>query len=144
MSTTKWWDSVYEDAKVIAALMGIKITNIYFSGFASQGDGACFEGLYEYKKGCTKNIKSYAPEDKELHRIVQELVAVQRGAFYRLCASVTHMGVYSHENSVIIVTEDQTNTIIKCMKDFMRWIYRRLEKEAQMQRESCRQPSARN
>src|SRR5512135_2350510 len=27
---------------------------IYYSGFWSQGDGACFEGSYSYKKGALK------------------------------------------------------------------------------------------
>ena len=47
----EWWDCIYDDAKTIAALMGIEIKDIYFSGFSSQGDGACFTGNYAYKKG---------------------------------------------------------------------------------------------
>ena len=38
-----WWDSVYEMYKEDET--GFDIDKIYFSGFASQGDGAMFEGL---------------------------------------------------------------------------------------------------
>ena len=43
----EWWDFVFEDATEIGKLMGIDIDQIYFSGFASQGDGACFEGVIQ-------------------------------------------------------------------------------------------------
>ncbi len=33
----EWYDSVYEDAKTIAGLMGINIDKIYFSGFPVKG-----------------------------------------------------------------------------------------------------------
>ena len=39
-----WWDSVYDMFKEDMAAKGIHVTNMYFSGFSSQGDGACFEG----------------------------------------------------------------------------------------------------
>mgnify|MGYP000137187007 CR=1 FL=1 len=65
-----WWDSTYEDAVTVGALLGIRIdthtvrtsrgreyqeTCIWFSGFSSQGDGACFEGSYRYAKGAPAN-----------------------------------------------------------------------------------------
>lgn len=40
-----WWDYVYEDFKQDMKEKGIEVTRMYFSGFYSQGDGACFEGL---------------------------------------------------------------------------------------------------
>ena len=58
-------DFVYEDAVRVAELLGIEIDSkpvklmngstrydpaIFFSGFWSQGDGACFEGSYRYRK----------------------------------------------------------------------------------------------
>jgi hypothetical protein len=39
-----WWDCVYDDFKTDMAEKGVYVDNIYFSGFWSQGDGACFEG----------------------------------------------------------------------------------------------------
>ena len=72
------WEFVYEDAAEVADILGIDLRqrrvqlmggghryepSIYFSGFWSQGDGACFEGTYRYAKGATKKIREYAPQD---------------------------------------------------------------------------------
>lgn len=44
-----WWDSAYDRFKEDMDAKGIHVTNIYFSGFSSQGDGACFEGaVYDW------------------------------------------------------------------------------------------------
>ena len=39
-----WYDHVYESFRDDMLLHGIKVDEIFFSGFWSQGDGACFEG----------------------------------------------------------------------------------------------------
>ena len=39
----EWWDHVYQDFWDDMAC-GIHVESMYFSGFSSQGDGACFEG----------------------------------------------------------------------------------------------------
>jgi hypothetical protein len=39
-----WYDHVYDDFKCKMTGIGIFVHRIYFSGFSSQGDGACFEG----------------------------------------------------------------------------------------------------
>ena len=93
----EWYSFVFDDIKAIAAIIGITIENIYFSGFSSQGDGAQFEGDYEYKKGSLKAVKEYAPKDVELHSIVKQLQEIQRKNFYRLWANVKHSGHYYHE-----------------------------------------------
>jgi hypothetical protein len=40
----EWWDCVYEDAKEKGYELGFDIGRINFSGFYSQGDGACWSG----------------------------------------------------------------------------------------------------
>lgn len=40
-----WWDFTYEDFKNDMREKGIEVVRMYFTGFYSQGDGACFEGL---------------------------------------------------------------------------------------------------
>lgn len=42
-----WWDFVHEDFKVTAADAGIRVDDITFSGFWSQGDGAAFAGAVD-------------------------------------------------------------------------------------------------
>jgi hypothetical protein len=150
-----WWDFTFNDATEIAKILGIEIATvsrsvggttrtqtehcIYFSGFASQGDGACFEGQYEYAKGAPKAIRAYAGQDTELHRIADSLQSIQRRHFYRLTATIKHSGYYSHEFCTDIdvcnshtgdsVDADTTDSIASEMRAFMRWIYKRLEAE---------------
>lgn len=158
-----WWDSVYEDAIMMAGIIGIQIETrrgsstepaIWFSGFSSQGDGACFEGQYRYKKGALKELKSAAaarykdPQTKqwvalegnaELHRICKGLQDVQRKHFYRLEATVKQQGHYQHSGCTSIeVTDcesmyrdigDAEDDVTQLLRDFMDWIYSQLEKE---------------
>lgn len=159
----EWWDSVYEDAVTMAEIIGIEIGTrrssvaqpaIYFSGFSSQGDGACFEGSYSYKKGALKALKSAAPArykdqqtgewvelegNAELHRICKELTAVQRRHFYRLEAKVVQSGHYQHSGCTAIEVQDgehiyraigdAEDDIKQLLRDFMDWIYDQLEKQ---------------
>lgn len=134
-----WSEYTIKDAKTIGALMGIDIDKIYYSGFWSQGDGACFEGRYSYKAGSVKAVKEYAPLDEELHRIAEGLREVQRRHFYHLEARVKHSGHYYHEMCTEIEVYDErdqyseraTNEaeegITEFLRDFMRWIYKSLE-----------------
>lgn len=148
----EWWDSVYEDAATVAEKLGIDLRTksvklmgggtrqdpcIYFSGFSSQGDGACFEGHYRYKKGSVKEVSQYAPQDKELHRIARELQDLQRRYFYSITATVTHRDRYCHERSVDIDVDfgershnvDDAESVAELLRDFMQWIYESLETE---------------
>jgi hypothetical protein len=136
----EWYDFTYCDAKEIGAIIGIDINNIYFSGFSFQGDGACFEGSYSYKKGSLKAIKKYAPKDEVLHQIAKNLQAIQSENFYKLHASIKHSGYYYHENCTNIdvyhcddiyrnITKETEGGIKEALRDFMRWIYSTLEKE---------------
>jgi len=137
----EWWDAVYEDAKTIGELMGIRVDKIFFSGFWSQGDGACFEGSYEYKKGSVKAVLDYAPIDEDLAKIVKGLQAEQRRNFYKLSAEVKQRGHYMHEfcteidvvdnrdNAPWRVSDEVEEAIKDLLRDFMRWIYRTLERE---------------
>jgi hypothetical protein len=129
-----WWDGVYEDAKTIANILGIDVDRIYFSGFWSQGDGACFEGSFSYKKGMVKAVKAYAPLDKELHNIALSIQELHRKAFYGAYGKVRQSGHYYHERSMSVgvdsekgmVDEDEWRDVFA---DFALWIYRNLEKE---------------
>lgn len=136
-----WYEGVIEDSKTIGKIIGIDITNIFFSGFSSQGDGACFEGEYRYKKGCLKAIMDYAPKDEKLHSIVENLCKLQSQYFYKLGAKVKHKGHYSHafctDISLLEMDKDgyyeETGRIIGAMseylRDFMQWIYKQLNEQ---------------
>ena len=135
----EWWDCTYEDAKTIANLLGIDIVDIWFSGFSCQGDGACFTGGYSYAKGSAKAVKDYAPQDPELHAIADGLAALQRRYFYQLEASVKHSGHYNHSGctQIDVTQADQSmyfepecaQDLKDLLRNFMDWIYSRLEAE---------------
>lgn len=142
---------VLEDAATIADLFGLDIRNrvvklmdgttrgepsAYWSGFSSQGDGACFEGTYKYRKGSFKAVQKHAPQDHVLHAIVLRLAIAQRMAFYKLEAKITNDGRYSHSQSMeidVFPNDDQYNSldddneIEEALRAFADWIYRQLE-----------------
>ena len=150
-----WYDAVYDDFERICAILGVSLATrtvrlfgggvrpkpcIWFSGFWSQGDGACFEGHYRHAKGARTQIRAYAPRDAELHRSADCLDAAQRRNFYQLQATLTHRGRYYHEHCMTISVErdsptgqdmsrDAEDIVIEAMRDLARWLYRQLERE---------------
>lgn len=128
-------ESVREDAMEIGKLFGLDIKKIYFSGFWSQGDGACLEGFYSYKPGGLKAAKSYAPKDEKLHQIVKELQEIQRKNFYKISAGIRHSGYYMHSGCTDINVEGAADNteVIDALRSFMDWIYKRLEQEYEYQ-----------
>ena len=156
---------VYGDAATIADLFGLDIRQtretrmngehyyaptIYYSGFSCQGDGACFEGHYEYKKGALKAVKEYAGQDQELHRIVKALQEIQRKNFYQLTARTKHSGHYYHSGCMSVdverqdekeMTADAEETVEECLRDFADWIYKQLGNEYDYRtgEEACRE-----
>lgn len=132
-----WWDSSYDDAKQVAALMGIQIDDIGFSGFSSQGDGAHFTGTFGYAKGAVNAVKEHAPIDTELHAIAAEWQRIQASRFYSITGKVTHSGRYQHSNCTSFdiydhngeVDGDTEDAVKSCLRSLMDWIYDRLEKE---------------
>ncbi len=133
----KWWDSVYDDAWCIGYRMGINITDMWFSGFCSQGNGACFTGRYTFKKGAIKSIKDYAPNDTDLHDIVTKLFKIARRCKYSVSVKIETSGRYSHSGTMgisndyisdvdYIVMEEALRDTIRLFAD---WIYTQLEKE---------------
>jgi hypothetical protein len=80
-----WWDGVYDNFKADMQAKGIEVDKMYFSGFCSQGDGACFEGrVCDWDVG----LKSLGYDNPVL---IQH--ALDNWRF-----SVEHSGHYYHEN----------------------------------------------
>lgn len=154
-----WYEFVYDDFTRICDLIGVDLGSypvrlygdgtrqaprIWFSGFSSQGDGACFEGHYRYARSSPKAIRAHAPRDAELHRIADMLAATQRSNFYQLEASVQQRGRYYHEYSMTIDVERSgpaeraiaggaEEVVTEALRDLARWLYRQLEAEYEYQ-----------
>ena len=126
-----WYDSVFEDAKKCASILGIEIDDIYFSGFYSQGGGACFNGRFSYAKGWKKALKAYAPIDAELLRIGQELQEIQKPFMYGLSGTIDCNDRYKSTKAVFHWSEDNMpdDDLSQAFTDFASWIYKRLRAE---------------
>ncbi len=89
---SNWYENVYEDFRAVCGIFGIdlrqrvfRLSNgrfmeeacIWFSGFCSQGDGACFEGRWHWQPATARRLREYATQDHELHRIADALQAVR-------------------------------------------------------------------
>lgn len=146
----EWWDFLFDDFVAVAEILGIEIgtqengkhkeRTIFFSGFSSQGSGACFVGDYSYSKMAHKKIRQYAPNDERLHAIADELFAIQKKVGYSARACMTHRGRYSHEYCMEVSVEccehylqpvfsEVEARITMLMRDFARWMYSMLESE---------------
>lgn len=149
----EWWDAAYEDAKTCFGFCGIRIDRIfYFSGFWSQGDGACFDGVWYASDVKPGKLKDHAPQDAELHRIAagfEEIAKDHPQAAFK----VKHRGHYYHEHCTEFEVEfhddafeqlqydspewkarnallwEVERDLVELARDAMRWIYRTLEKE---------------
>jgi len=146
---------IFDDFERVCEILGVRLRTravplygggtrqkpcIYFSGFWSQGDGACFEGSYSHARGAPRKIRDHAPKDGELHRIADALQAIQRRNFYQLHAGVSHRGRYCHEYCMVIsverdspiyqdMTADAEDAVTEALRDLARWFYRQLERE---------------
>ena len=153
-----WFEFVFEDFETICGILGVRLKTdavrlmgaarskprIYFRGFSSQGDGACFETYYSYEKAAPIKIRAHTPLDAEVHRIADALQAIQRRNFYQLRAEASHRGHYYHAFCMVIsveresqtyqdMTADAEETVTEALRDLARWLYRQLEQEYEYQ-----------
>jgi hypothetical protein len=141
-----WHDFAFGDFKEIGAAFGFDISDIYFSGFSRQGDGACFEGSMQYRKGWRKALAAVSGDGTVL-AIATQWAALQRKAFYQVSGTVKQSGCYSHEYCTSFGWESErghhgwlnaweeslVSDMQDCARDFMRWTYRQLEEEYKYQ-----------
>ena len=150
-----WHECVFDDFVRIGEILGLTFKTrpirlhgggsrqepcIWFRGFWSQGDGACFEAYYRYRKGAPKALRDYAPHDEALHRIADALQDVQKRNFFQLRAETTHGGRYYHEYCMSVavdrdsptwqpMTDGAEDAVTEALRDLARWLYRQLEYE---------------
>ena len=136
-----WWEWTYDSAEQAAELMGIAIKDIYFSGFWSQGDGACYEGTYDYEEHSWASVLDEFPQDKELISIARRMeIAQLKSPGGKISASITQSGNYSHSGTMRIETSNNDELvtahqleleteITEGLIEFADWIYKRLKKE---------------
>jgi hypothetical protein len=149
---TFWSECTIDEAKEQGLNMGLEIKDIYWSGFCQQGSGACFVGSWSaanVKTGETAKDWGDSPATKEIRRIAAEFEQFAKD-WPESSFSVTHSGHYSHEyctnfdvslgeeadNNELVSPEQwrkESDSLIETARDYMRWIYRQLEKEYEYQ-----------
>ncbi len=132
-----------EDAKAAFVLIGWDVAEVAFSGFSSQGDGACFVGSWSAANVQPGKLTQHAPQDTTLHRIAAEVERIA-AAFPFASFTVKHSGHYSHEHctafdvSIPNPDSDEINSperdaaeaaLVEAARDAMRWTYRALERD---------------
>jgi hypothetical protein len=95
----EWWDAVYDDFKADMDKIGIEVHRMYFSGFSSQGDGACFEG----------RVFSWGDFLPSILRADPALITLAEQAW---SFRVEHRGHYYHENCTVF------NDDMACPSDY--------------------------
>jgi hypothetical protein len=144
-----WSECTINDYREACALIGIEIEEgkVYFSGFSSQGDGACFECTYAYKKGGLAAIKAEFPTLTAMHDVAESLQLIQSKYFYGINAIVKQSGRYSHSNCTTIeyyvsrkdkdgasyddhfASDDFYEEANDLLRSIMNQVYRALEKQ---------------
>lgn len=131
-----WWESVYDDAREIATRFGVEIDDIGFSGFWSQGDGACFTGTFrsaDLIKTTEEHFESEYPTEEGLHALLRRLQAVrhQENSLLKIIARghYSHSGTMEVEDPDCYYLWDEACEVRDCLRRFADWIYAQLEKE---------------
>ena len=93
-----WWDCVESDFVEDMKKVGIEVSKLYFSGFWSQGDGACFTGRL-------RDTKVYLD-----HHHVDQFPMIRKLLEHGgdVWATSRHSGNYYHHMSTIISAESDT------------------------------------
>ena len=120
-----WWDSTYDCFKEELKEKGIYVSRMYFSGFWSQGDGACFEGhLDDAQTFLDTNFKpdEYPTIRKLLHA----------GGSVKF--SCEHSGHYYHENCTRFYIEaDRFEYVVDASTDFHQQVAESLDRQLDME-----------
>lgn len=105
-----WYECTYADFREDMKEVGINVTRMFFSGFSSQGDGACFEGTFD-------NVRTYLDHHhKDQYPMIRKLLD-HGGSVYARC---NHSGRYYHENCTAISVEasERFYHLIECPTEF--------------------------
>ena len=122
----------------IAGKLGIAIDDIHYTGFHSQGDGACFIGELRYRDDWLTQIAEYDNEHSAKTYQTLKSIGESLQMVYDKCGGFTattrdNNSRYSHEYSVAVDVEFDNDIewtaepIVDAMREYMRFCYRSLE-----------------
>lgn len=133
------FDANFEPALTAASHLGISLdeSDISYSGFWSQGDGASYSGIYEYKENASQLVRGEFGTDEKLYRIADELTALQAKHGNKLHATITRSGRYSHAYTMsaeVFIGDNEedydaetSKELLGLFREFANWIYAGLQ-----------------
>ena len=150
-----WYDTIYQNARSMAEVLGIEIKEIIHHGFSWQGDGASCSGRYAYRADACEAIRQVAPNDETLHSIADTLEKIQTPYDGELVASLElhprEFHAYAALVEVDVADEDRLGRVFapysrsgytisqddgkaslelrEALRRFMNWIYEELREE---------------
>jgi len=117
-----WWDHAYDEFKGRMESVGIAVTDIYFSGFWSQGDGACFEGFIG---NLPLYMEKHYPKKGE-YSFIKKLIR-EGGTIH---FHVRHHGHYYHENSIRSeIVADEFDGVLSAPTELQQQVLERWDEE---------------
>ena len=128
-----WHKDTINDFKTILELIGYYDITCYFSGFHSQGDGACFSARFSRNKRCLEKVKSYCPKEQEILNIVEK---IQSEIPLHEEYEIKHSGHYYHEYCTNVYylgdnekAEQLDERFLELSRQLMRILYEKLNTE---------------
>jgi len=121
-------DDIFINYKELLSILGFNDVEIMYSGFYSQGDGACFTAKFDYpvnKKDILLGIKKanldYILEDNKIKELFNEIELFNEENDFTV-ENITHNGRYYHEYSVSCYN----NSLLELVREISRVIYNEL------------------
>ena len=128
-----WHKDTINDFKTILELIGYYNITCYFSGFYSQGDGACFSARFSREKRCLQKVKSYCPKEEKILNIVEK---IQSEIPLHEEYEIKHSGHYYHEYCTNVYylgdnekAEQLDERFLELSRQLMRILYKKLNTE---------------
>ena len=128
-----WHKDTINDFKTILELIGYYNIEFYFSGFHSQGDGACFSARFSRNKQCLEKVKSYCPKEKKILNIIEK---IQSEIPLHEEYEIKHSGHYYHEYCTNVYylgdnekAEQLDERFLELSRQLMRILYEKLNTE---------------
>ena len=128
-----WYQDTINDFETILELIGYYNITCYFSGFYSQGDGACFSARFSREKRCLQKVKSYCPKEEKILDIVEQ---IQSEIPLHEEYEIKHSGHYYHEycTNVYYLGDDEKaeqldERFLELSRQLMRILYEKLNTE---------------
>lgn len=129
----EWDEDTINDFTTILELIGYYDITCYFSGFWSQGDGACFSAKFSRNKRCLEKVKKYCPKEEKILDIVKQ---IQSEIPPREEYEIKHSGLYSHEYCTNVYylgdnnkAEQLDERFLELSRHLMRILYKKLNDE---------------